>query len=70
MVIVDGDEDLSGADWLLVGVMELCHVWMLQSLLSSQSLVWVKLQKVLHEVEGIIASCWEHISQLLGLRWW
>ena len=70
MVIVDGNEDLSGADWLLIWVMELCYVRMLQGLLSSQPLVWVELKQILHEVKSIVTSGWEHVSQLLGLGWW
>lgn len=44
LVIVNGNENLLCANWLLVGVVELRNVWVLECLLNCQSLVWVELE--------------------------
>ena len=54
LVVIDWNEDLLCANWLLVWVMELSHVWMLKSLLGSQPLAWVKLEKILQKVNSVI----------------
>jgi len=43
LVIVDWDEDLFQAIWLLIWVVELSDVWVLKSLLSGESLAWIEL---------------------------
>ena len=69
LIIVDGNEDLLGAYGLLLWIVELGHVWVLQGLLGRQALVWVKLEQILEKVERLFGCGWEHISQLLWLRW-
>lgn len=44
LVIINGNENLLCANWLLVGVVELRNVWVLECLLNCQSLVWVELE--------------------------
>ena len=68
MVIIYGNIYLLSADRLIIWVVELCYIGMFQSLLSSESLAWVELEQISQQVQGIITSSWEHISQLLGLR--
>ena len=48
LIIVNWDIYFLSANWFLVWVVELGDVWMLQGLLSSESLVWVKVKEVLH----------------------
>lgn len=67
LVVVNRDENLFQTVWLLIWVVELSDVRMLKSLLGGESLAWVKLEKVLQEVDGIVRSSWEHISELLWL---
>ena len=43
LVIVNWDEDLFQAIWLLIWVVELSDVWVLKSLLSGESLAWIEL---------------------------
>lgn len=67
LVVVNRDEDLFQAVWLLVWVVELSDVRMLKCLLSGESLAWVELEKVLQQVDSIVRGSWEHISELLWL---
>ena len=66
LVVVNRDEDLFQAVWLLIWVMKLSDVRMLKSLLGGESLAWVELEKILKEVDGIVRGSWEHVSELLG----
>ena len=65
LVVVNWNEDLLCANWLLVWVVELSHVRMLQCLLCGQTFPWVELQKILQEINSVIRGRWEHVSQLL-----
>ena len=47
LVVVNRNENLLRAIGLVIRVMELCHVRMLQGLLSSQPLAWIKLEEAL-----------------------
>ena len=67
LVIINWNENLLCANWFLVGIMELVHVRMLESLLCSQSLVGVELKQVLEEIKSVLAGGREHVAQLLGL---
>jgi hypothetical protein len=67
LIVINRDEDLFQAVWLLIWVVELSNVRVLKSLLSSESLAWVELEKVLQEIDGIVRGSWEHVSELLGL---
>lgn len=69
LVVIDRYEDFLRAVWFLIWVVELGNVWVLESLFSGESLVGVELQKVLEEIKSVIRSCWEHVSEFLGLCW-
>ena len=43
LVVIDRDVDLSCADWLVIGVVELSYVWMPESLLCTQAFARVEL---------------------------
>ena len=47
LIIIDWDVDLHCANRFVVRVVKLSNVWMLQCLLSCQSLVWIKMHQVL-----------------------
>ncbi len=67
LVVVNRDEDLFQTVRLLIWVVELRNIRMLKSLLSSESLTWVELEKVFQQVDGVIRGSWEHVSELLWL---
>ena len=50
LIVIDRDVDLSCADWLVIGVVELSYVWMPESLLCTQALARVELQQVSQHV--------------------
>lgn len=70
MVIVNGDVDLTRADGFIFWVVELSDVWVLESLLGSQSFAWVELEEAFEEINCIVTSCGEHVSETLALCWW
>lgn len=49
--------------------MELRHVGVSESRLSSESAIRVELQKAAKEVKGVVACSWEHVSQTARLAW-
>ena len=63
LVVVDGDVDSACANRLIFRVVELCHVRMAQSLLSSHASMRVELEEALEHVERVIRGRWEHVSQ-------
>ena len=63
LVVVNGDVNSACADGLILGVVELCHVRMAQSLLGSHTSMRVELEEALEHVEGVIRSRREHVSQ-------
>jgi len=69
LIIVNRNEDLLRAHWLLLRIVELRHIRMLQGLLCCQSLIRVKLKQILEKVECLFRSRREHVPQLLWLRW-
>jgi len=70
LIVVDRNINLPRANWLVFGVVELGNISVSQSLFSRESSVWVELKKVAEEVQSIVRSSWEHVSQpsWLGLR--
>ena len=68
LVVVDRDVNLSCADWLVIGVVELSYVWMPESLLCTQAFVRVELQQVSQHIQCVVWRSWEHVSEALGLR--
>ena len=70
LVVINWNEDFLSAHWFLLGIMELLHIWMLQSLLSRESFIWIELEQVFQKIKGFFRCCREHISQLFWLGWW
>ena len=62
LIIIDWNKDFLGAYWFLFGIVELGHIWMLQSLLSCQAFVWVELKQILEQVECLLRCSREHVS--------
>lgn len=69
LVVIDRDEDFLSANWFLLWVVELLDIRVLQSLLSRQSLVRIKLKQILQKVKSVFRCGWEHVAKFLGLRW-
>ena len=62
--------DLFGAVGLLVGIVELSDVRVLQSLLGGQTFARVEMEKILHQIKGLVGCRWEHVSEFPGFSWW
>ena len=62
LIVVDWNVDLPVADWLIFWVVELSHVGMSEGLICGQSSIWIELEQVAEEIEGVIRSSREHIS--------
>jgi len=52
LVVINWNEDFLSAHWFLLGIMELLHIWMLQSLLSRESFIWIELEQVFQKIKG------------------
>lgn len=70
LIIVDRDVDLLRAHRLLVGVVELGHIRVFQSLLCRQAFVRVEVQQVLEQIQGFRRGRWKHIFEFAGLGGW
>ena len=70
LIVIDWNKDFLGANWFLLGIMELLDVWVLQSLLSRKTFIRIELKKVFQKIKGFFRSSWEHISQLLWFSRW
>lgn len=44
LVVIDGDVNLAGANWLVIGVVKLGDVGMSEGLVGGQPFIWVKLE--------------------------
>ena len=54
LVVINRNENLFLTNWLLLRIMELSHVWVLQSLLSGKSLGWIELEEVSQEIKSVV----------------
>ena len=64
VIIVDGDGDGTVANVLLGRDVELGEVRVLQSFLAQNSLLWVELEALAQEVEGVLGGVGEQVRQL------
>jgi len=62
-VIVDRDSDDLIALWLVVWIVELCHVWVTQGLFCRDTFLRVEHEAALNEVQSCLVSSWEDLSQ-------
>ena len=67
LVVIDWDVDFLSANGLFLRVVELSYVRVLQCLFSCQPLGGVELEKTLQQIESVVGSRREHVSQLFGL---
>ena len=53
LVVINWNENFLRAHRFLLGIMELLDVWMLQSLLSGETFIWIELEQVFQKIKGI-----------------
>lgn len=70
LVIIDWNIDLACAIRFVIRIVELGDIRVSESLLCSQSFIWVELEQVFHQVKSVVASSREHIAEsLVFCRW-
>ena len=70
LVVVNGNVNSARAYWLILGVVELSHIWVSQGLLSSEPTARVELEEAAEEVERVIGGRGEHVAEASGLGRW
>ena len=54
LVVIDWNVNLPSADWLILRVVELGHIWVAQSLFCGQSSIWIELQQVAEKIQSVV----------------
>jgi len=68
-VVIDRDYDPPVADRLVVWVVELGDIWVPQGLFGAQALGGVELEQVADQVDRLVGSAREHVTDSLLLGW-
>ena len=66
-VVINRNGDGSSSNRFILRVVKVRYIGVLQRLLSSESLLRIELQQLLHQVQCILWCIWEHVTQLVGV---